>query len=132
MKRSPYESCFDLLYELQAQKVALEAELAELPEPEKLIQLHPAALFHCEKLITELQTVFHNGITSDTEDAAEKIRTLISHIVIHSTDEGLNIELHGRLTKILGPTDLFPNMRIAASGGTVVAREGVEPPTPGL
>ena len=106
--------------------------MAELPEPERLIELHPAALSHYEKLVTELKTVFQEGITSDTEDAAEKIRNLISHIVVNSTDEGLNIELHGRLAKILGPTDLFPNMRIAVSGGLMVAREGVEPPTPGL
>ena len=48
---------------------------------------------------------------------------MISHIVIRSINEVLNIELHGRLAKILDPTDLFPNMRISASGGTVVARE---------
>ena len=106
--------------------------MAELPEPERLIELHPAALSHYEKLVTELKTVFQDGITSETEDAAEKIRNLISHIVVNATDEGLNIELHGRLAKILGPTDLFPNMRIAVSGGLMVAREGVEPPTPGL
>jgi site-specific DNA recombinase len=131
-QRVPVDIACPKLFELQAQKVAIEAELAELPEPERLIELHPAALSHYEKLVTELQTVFQDGITSDTEDAAEKIRNLISHIVIHPTDEGLNIELHGRLAKILGPTNLFPNMRIAASGGPMVAREGVEPPTPGL
>ena len=36
---------------------------------------------------------------------------------------GLNIELHGRQAKILGPTNLFPNMRVAASGCRVVAGE---------
>jgi site-specific DNA recombinase len=82
--------------------------------------------------VTEFQSFFHGGITADTEEAAEKIRDLIARIVIYPTDNGLNIELLGRLTMILGPTDIYPNMRIAASGGTVVAREGLEPPTPGL
>jgi ribosomal protein L1 len=68
----------------------------------------------------------------DTEDAAEKNSNLISHFVIHSTEDRLNTELHGRLAKILGPTGLFPIMRIAVSGVLLVAREGVEPPTPGL
>ena len=131
-ERVPVDIAGPKLYELQAQKVDIDAELAQLPEPERLIQLHPAALSHYEKLVTELESVFRDGITSDTENAAQKIRNLISHIVIRSNDEVLNIELHGRLAKILGPTDLFPNMRISASGGTVVAREGVEPPTPGL
>ena len=131
-QRVPVDIAGPKLYELQAQKVSIEAELAELPQPEKLIELHPAALLHYEKLVTELQTVFQDGITPDIEGAAEKIRNLISHIVIRFTEEGLDIELHGRLAKILGPTDLFPNMRIAASGGLMVAREGVEPPTPGL
>lgn len=83
-------------------------------------------------LVTELQAVFHGGVTADAEEAAEKIRNLIARIVIYPADNGLNIELLGRLTMILGPTDIYPNMRIAASGGTVVAREGLEPPTPGL
>ena len=76
-----------------------------------LIETHATALSHCEKLVTELQSVFQDGITSDAEDAAQKIRNLISHIVVHPTDDGLNIELHGRLAKILGPTDLFPPTR---------------------
>ena len=107
---------------MQAQKTALQVELADLPEAEKLIELHPAALSHYAKLVTALPVVFHGGVTADTEEAAEKVRSLIARIVIFPTDNGLNIELLGRLTMILGPTDLYPNMRIAASGGTVVAR----------
>ena len=120
------------LYELQAEKIAAEAELGQQPEPEKIVELHPAALNHYEKLVSEMQSVFRNGITEDTEASAEKIRKLISHIIVRRTEGKLNIELHGRLNKILGPTHHFPNMRIAASGGVMVAREGVEPPTPGL
>jgi site-specific DNA recombinase len=131
-KRVPVEVAGPKLYELQAQKTALQAELASLPEAEKLVELHPAALSHYEKVVTELQAVFHGGITADTGEAAEKIRNLIARVVIHHGENGPNIELQGRLAMLLGPTDIYPNMRISASGGTVVAREGLEPPTPGL
>lgn len=33
----------------------------------------------------------------------KKVRNLISHIVIHPADEGLNIELHGHQAMILDP-----------------------------
>jgi hypothetical protein len=33
----------------------------------------------------------------------------------YPVENGLNIELLGRLSMLLGPTDIFPNMRIAAS-----------------
>jgi site-specific DNA recombinase len=39
------------------------------------------------------------------------------------------IELQGRLALLMGALNLYPNMRIAASWGTVVAEEGLEPPT---
>ena len=107
---------------MPAKKTALQAELADLPEEEKLIELHPAALAHYEKVVMELQSVFHGAITADIDEAAEKIRNLIAPIIICPADNGLNIEVHGRLTIILGPTDIYPNMRIAAAGGTVVAR----------
>ena len=131
-KRVPVDVAGPKLYEMQAQKTALQAELADLPEAEKQVELHPAALSHYETQVTKLQAVFHGGVTADTEEAAERIRSLIARIVIYPADTGLNIELFGRLTMILGPTDLYPNMRISASGGKMVAREGLEPPTPGL
>ena len=71
-------------------------------------------------------------LSADTEEAADKIRSFVARIAIYPIENGLNIQLIGRLSMILGSTDIYPNMRIAASGGTVVAREGLEPPTPGL
>jgi hypothetical protein len=82
--------------------------------------------------VTELQTIFNEGVTASTEEAAEKIRNLIEKIIVHSIDHGFNIELKGRLTMLLGPTNIYPNMQIATSGVSMVAREGLEPPTPGL
>jgi site-specific DNA recombinase len=76
--------------------------------------------------------MFNKGITTSTEEAAEKIRNLIENITVHPIDHGFKIELKGRLSMLLGPTNIYPNMRIATSGVSMVAREGLEPPTPGL
>jgi site-specific DNA recombinase len=43
---------------------------------------------------------------------------------------GVEVEIAGRLSALLGEK-AFPN-GVKASGGVVVAGEGLEPPTPGL
>ena len=131
-QRVPVEIAGPKLKEMQAQRTALQAELADLPEVEKLIGLHPAALVHYEMLVTELQTVFNGGVSADTAESAGKIRNLIARIIVHPKEIGFEIDLQGRLAPLMGAPDIYPNMRIAASGGTMVAGEGVEPPTPGL
>ena len=131
-QRVPVEIAGPKLKEMQAQRTALQAELADLPEVEKLIGLHPAALVHYEMLVTELQTVFNGGVSADTAESAGKIRNLIARIIVHPKEIGFEIDLQGRLAPLMGAPDIYPNMRIAASGGTMVAGEGLEPPTPGL
>ena len=55
-------------------------------------------------------------LSADTEEAADKIRSFVARIAIYPIENGLNIQLIGRLSMILGSTDIYPNMRIAASG----------------
>jgi site-specific DNA recombinase len=45
-------------------------------------------------------------------------------------DRSVRIDIKGRLAALCGNPSLFPNM--AMSGGSSVAGEGLEPPTPGL
>ena len=45
-------------------------------------------------------------------------------------DRSVRIDIKGRLAALCGNPALFPNM--AMSGGSLVAGEGLEPPTPGL
>ncbi len=114
------------------QKVALLAEREAQPEPEKIVGLHPAALRRYEQLVRQLNDVFGRGVTPDNAEAAEKIRELVAKAVVKPSDQGFMIELQGRLALLMGAPNLYPNMRIAASGGSVVAEEGLEPPTQGL
>jgi site-specific DNA recombinase len=131
-ERVPVEILGPRMKEAQAQKVALLEELETQPEPEKVVGLHPAALQHYEQLVGQLNEVFGRGVTSDNEEAAEKIRELVAKVVVKPSDEGFKIELQGRLALLMGAPNVYPNMRIAASGGSVVAEEGFEPPTQGL
>jgi site-specific DNA recombinase len=131
-ERVPVDMAGPKLKDMQAQKVALQAELAEQPKVDRIVGLHPAALRHYEEHVTRLQSVFGEGVTPDTQGAAERIRNLIARVTVHARDDGFSIELQGRLALLMGAPNLYPNMRIAASGGTVVAEEGLEPPTHGL
>ncbi len=131
-ERVPVEIAGPKLKEMQAQKVALEAELAEQPPEEKIVGLHSAAMQHYEVHVAELQRVFGDGLTPATEEAAQRIRNLIARVTIMPRDEGFSLELQGRLALLMGAPDLYPNMCVAASGGSLVAEEGLEPPTHGL
>jgi site-specific DNA recombinase len=85
--------------------------------------LHPAALQHYEQHITDLRGAFGEGLTEANEEAAERIRNLVARVAIRPTGDGFSIELQGRLAVLMDAPNLYPNMRIAASGGTVVAEE---------
>ncbi|HXY59897.1 MAG TPA: hypothetical protein VEH76_15125 [Methylocystis sp.] len=131
-ERVPTEILGPQMKEAHEQKKALLAELESQPEPEKIVGLHPAALRQYEQLVGQLNDVFGEGVTSDNEEAAERIRELVAKVVVKPADGGFKIELQGRLALLMGAPNVHPNMRIAASGGAVVAEEGFEPPTQGL
>ncbi len=122
-ERVPIEVLGPRMKEAQAQKVALLAELETQPELEKIVGLHPAALRHYEQLVRQLHDVFGQGVTADNAEAAEKIRALVEKAVVKPIDQGFTIELQGRLALLMGAPNVYPNMRIAASGGSVVAEE---------
>jgi len=121
-ERVPVDIAWPKLKEMQAQRIALEAELTEQPPEEQIVGLHPAALQRYEMHVSELQRVFGAGVTPHTEEAAQKIRNLIARVTITPRwDEGFSLELQGRLALLMGARGLYPNMRVAASGGSLVA-----------
>ncbi len=73
--------------------------------------------------LLEPQNSLGRGVTPDNEEAAQKIRELVAKVLVKPSDLGFKIELQGRLTLLMGAPNVYPNMRIAASGGTVVAEE---------
>ena len=87
--------------ELCARQKEIEAELAVVPEAPKVVGLHPAALRQYETYVGDLEGVFAAGISPDTEDAAERIRRLISKVVVTPEDKGFKIRLEGRLSELM-------------------------------
>jgi site-specific DNA recombinase len=67
--------------------------------------------------------MFGQGVTPDYEEAAIKIRSLISRVTLRPSEEGFKLELQGRLALLMDAPTLYPNMRIASSGGSMVAEE---------
>ena len=120
------------LKEFHTQKATIEAEIAEAPEEEKIVGLHPTALRKYGRHVEQLQSVFSDGVTQDLAEAAGKIRNLVARVTLIPQENGFKMELEGRLALLMQAPKLYPNMRIAASGGSVVAEEGLEPPTRGL
>ncbi|MCC5955130.1 MAG: hypothetical protein JJU07_03430 [Natronohydrobacter sp.] len=97
--------------------------LTVVPEAPRLVGLHPAALRQYKTYVGDLEGVCAAGISPDTEDAAERIRRLISKVVVRPEETGFKIRLEGRLSELMEAPNLYPNMRIRASGGTVVAED---------
>ena len=131
-ERLPTEIIGARMRDLLARQEELEAKLAEAPPEETVVGLHPAALQQYERCIGELESVFGEGVTSELEEAAARVRALVSRIAVMPCEGGFRLRLEGKLSALMQAPRLYPNMRIAASGGSVVAEEGLEPPTRGL
>ena len=60
-ERVPVDIAGPKLKDTQSQKLALQAELAQQPEVDKVIGIHPEALRHYEEHVARLQGVFGEG-----------------------------------------------------------------------
>jgi site-specific DNA recombinase len=89
------------LKELHAQKAAFEADLAGVPDDEPAIRLHPTALSQYERHVSELHMVFGQGVSSDYEEAADRIRNLIARVIVSPQEKGFKLELQGRLALLM-------------------------------
>ncbi|WP_366914859.1 recombinase family protein [Hyphomonas sp.] len=116
--------------EITAERAQLQIELERQPEPEKVIALHPAALVHYEALVKRLQNAIGRAAVAGDPEASQALRDLVETVTVRpgNVKGDVAIEIVGRLNALLGDYG-FPNV---ASGGMVVAREGLEPPTRGL
>ncbi|MCK1585192.1 recombinase zinc beta ribbon domain-containing protein, partial [Bradyrhizobium sp. 168] len=137
----PPEQFVARMQELEAEKAKVIARLDAAKESDNVIALHPKALDRYKRAVVELADEFKRG--TPTEFAT--IRELVTAIIVHASpsrpggigtkasaedDRCVRIDIKGRLAALCGNPGLFPNM--AMSGGTLVAGEGLEPPTPGL
>jgi site-specific DNA recombinase len=127
--------------ELEAERKMLSETLEAAKEADNVIALHPKAIDRYKRAVMELADELKRGTTLEYAT----IRELVTAIIVHASpsrpggagtkadaedDRSVRIDIKGRLAALCGNPALFPNM--AMSGGTLVAGEGLEPPTPGL
>ncbi|HAP48452.1 MAG TPA: recombinase family protein [Afipia sp.] len=122
------ETFTDAIATLEADKRRLNSELSSLTEPVNVVSLHPAAQARYLALVEKLAAGVKGGKPGN--DTVTAIRELIESATIQKTSPGqpVVIDVKGKLEGLL-KTPVFAE---SASGGKLVAREGLEPPTPGL
>ena len=106
------------------------ADLATLAPPVKVVELHPAAVARYLDAIDDLAAMLSRRMVEGDEEVVCALRELVAAVVIHPAgrDEP-KIEVTGRLAKLTGTPDLFPQQTIPP---TAVAGAGIEPATYGL
>jgi site-specific DNA recombinase len=108
-----------------------------------VVALHPQALTRYKRDVVELAEELKRGNPDSNAGVFARIRSLVTAIVVHAAPSApggdgtkaaeqrrIRIDLKGRLAELCDNSAVFPN--VSMSGGTLVAREGLEPPTPGL
>jgi site-specific DNA recombinase len=142
-KGAPAEPIVQRLKELEGERSTLRAALEAAKEGDNVIALHPQALTRYKRDVMELAEELKRGDPDNNASVFDRIRNLVTAIVVHAApgaaggdgakaaaQRRISIDLKGRLAELCDTMGFFPN--VSMSGGTLVAREGLEPPTPGL
>jgi site-specific DNA recombinase len=88
------------MVQLEARKGELERALAEAEEPPPL--LHPEMASFYREQVAALHLALSIGGDQDRAEAAQRLRSLVSKIVLTPEDGKLAIDVHGDLAGILG------------------------------
>jgi site-specific DNA recombinase len=118
---------------LDEERKQVAKELNAEPTVDDVISFHPAVLARYEQQLAHLQDALSKGVNAGDSEAAEAIRDLVETVTVFrnpSHPGGVTVEIVGRLNALLGEQAYPHNVR--GAWGKVVAREGLEPPTPGL
>ena len=121
----------DSIKRLEIEKKKIASDLADLDASPECITLHPTALKNYRESVEALDRELKRYNEGDTDELFAAIRALVSHVTVHGTpgQEGFELEIVGWLSE-LTKAPMFPTR--SRRGRAVVAREGLEPPTPGL
>jgi hypothetical protein len=117
---APVASFAGKIAALESERVSLEAKLAQLSAPVKIVALHPAAVSHYLEVVDDLAAAI--GKRDGESRMAASIRELIESVVVKRTQPGEPIQLrvNGRLAALIGEP-VFPDGSL--SGVKLVAGE---------
>ena len=115
--------------DLDAKRQQVQIELQNLREPNFAISLHPATQQRYLSVVENLAAAIRDNRTDS--EMSDAVRELIDNVIVERTEPGqpVRVKVAGRLAALIGEP-LFPESSM--SGVKMVAREGLEPPTPGL
>ena len=136
-KGVPAEAVAGRIRELDDERTGVALAINQSQEAENIVALHPSAINRYKRDVTDLADALKAGDSDDNAGIYARVRDLVSAIVVHAkpNEPGIKIDIKGRLAVLCG-ADIFPNCAgntpRKVSGGSMVAREGLEPPTPGL
>jgi hypothetical protein len=97
--------------ELKSERIQLAAEVAAMPNSEKVVTLHPGLLARYEQQVEELQVALAAGLEAGDEDGAAALRELIEAVKVERDAKrpgGVRVTIIGRLNALLGE-EHFPN-----------------------
>ena len=110
---------------------AVAADLAIAAVASEIVTLHPTSFKRYARNVTILvELIDAHADLSEAPELTATLRRLITEVVITAAPARTDyvIEVEESLTQLIGSAVFPPVFR----GETLVAREGLEPPTPGL
>lgn len=115
---------------LEAEKASIAEQLAAADDKRKTVAIHPAAIKNYLKDVEAMRGALDDEGAAERPELIAPLRRLVHSVVVHAQPgvKGFEVEIKGRLQELLGA----PFLTRSVGGGLVVAREGLEPPTPGL
>jgi site-specific DNA recombinase len=117
---------------LKAENKRLEDEISRIEQSRAPIALHPTAITSYLRSVENLEETVRSNSLYASEESKTALRELVDGVVVSPPDKAedrMRIEVRGYLSRLVGG-DLFPER--SSQGGTMVAEEGLEPPTRGL
>ncbi|TPL02169.1 recombinase family protein [Mesorhizobium sp. B2-4-16] len=146
------EEVADEIRAIRERRKGIETELAMQPEVEKVVTFLPAAAQRFEAAMRNLHEAFRAGGVRGISESAGFLREIISTATLFRKEDGtgVEVEIRGHLQGLLssqpvektgvgidgsgGALQALPTANKTRTGvwGSMVAGEGLEPPTPGL
>jgi site-specific DNA recombinase len=119
--------------ELQTEAAQVADALKEAESKAQVITLHPAAVERYRVDVERLAELIDRNQNDECAELIETIRRLFVRVVVDAEpgSTGIRLEVVGRLAEIAKEVG-HPFPRCSVSGGSLVAGEGLEPPTSGL
>jgi hypothetical protein len=107
------EEVADEVRAIRERRKAVEVELAEQPESEKIVTFLPAAVQRFERAMRDLNEAFHAGGVAGIAESADFLREIISTATLFRKEDGtgVEVEVKGHLNGLLTTQPIDENRK---------------------